>query len=181
MDRREFFVTTAASAGALGSSRGSDKSTTNGAGGRRTEAVLTRAQTRLRVRDWGQGRAIVLLAGWGLPSDFWDALLVDVVARGRRCVAYDRRGHGRSDEPGDGYDYDALADDLAVVLDTLNLGEITIVGHSMAAGEIVRYETRHGAGRIAHAVLVAPVTPGLARSSGNPNGVPLEMLAAARQ
>jgi pimeloyl-ACP methyl ester carboxylesterase len=94
------------------------------------------------------------------------------LSSGARCIAYDRRGHGRSSQPGHGYDYDTLADDLAAVIERLDLKDAVLVGHSMGAGEIVRYLTRHGAGRVSRIVLVAPVTPFLLQTADNPNGVP---------
>lgn len=107
-------------------------------------------------RDWGPGRPVVFLSGWALSSDCWGYRMLPLSERGFRAIAYDRRGHGRSDDPGRGYDYDTLADDLAAVLDGLDLTDVTLVAHSMAGGEAVRYLTRHGAkGRVARVLFLA--------------------------
>jgi non-heme chloroperoxidase len=123
--------------------------------------------------DWGErgGRPVVLVHAWGLSSDMWDHQLPDLVEAGRRGVVYDRRGHGRSDRPGGGYDLDTLADDLAAVLDHLDLTNVVLVGHSMGACEVVRYITRHGSTRVTGLVLSAPTLPALLRTEDNPNGV----------
>src|SRR5262245_52348932 len=117
--------------------------------------VRTRDGERLFYRDWGTGTPIVFVAAWALPSGMWDYQMTALAGEGFRCVAYDRRGHGRSSQPGAGYDYDTLADDLAAVLDALDLRGVTLVGMSMAGGELTRYLTRHGSRRIARVVYVA--------------------------
>ena len=128
---------------------------------------------RLFFKDWGSGAPIVFLAAWALPSDMWDYQMAPLSEEGFRTVAYDRRGHGRSSRPGGGYDYDTLADDLAAVLNALDLHEVTLVGMSMAGGEIVRYLTRHGARRIARVVFVGTnATPFLLQTPDNPHGIP---------
>jgi pimeloyl-ACP methyl ester carboxylesterase len=127
--------------------------------------------TRLFFRDWGAGDPVVFVHGWGLHSDMWEYQLPALVDRGLRCVAYDRRGHGRSDQPGDGYDFDTLADDLAAVLEHLDLRDVTLVSHSMGSGEVARYLTRHGADRVARVALVSPTLPYLRRDDSNPDGV----------
>ena len=137
--------------------------------------IRTRDGTTLFYKDWGSGRPVVFLHAWALPSDMWDYQMVPLSEQGLRCVAYDRRGHGRSSVPAGGYDYDTLADDLAAVLDRLDLKEVTLVGYSMASGEMVRYITRHGAARIARLAFIAPAaTPFLTRTADNPNGIPAE-------
>lgn len=147
----------------------------------RTHVVATDG-TRLFLRDWGAGRPIVFLAGWTLNSDMWAYQMAPLSEAGFRCIAYDRRGHGKSDDPGRGYDYDTLADDLAVVLDALDLRDVVLVAHSMAGGEAARYLSRHGkAGRVAKVLFLAPALPCLARKADNPNGVPMEMLEMGRQ
>jgi non-heme chloroperoxidase len=127
--------------------------------------------TDLFFRDWGSGDPIVFVHGWGLNSDMWEYQLPDMVDRGFRCVAYDRRGCGRSDQPGDGYDFDTLADDLAAVIDGLDLRDVTLVSHSMGSGEVARYLTRHGADRVARVALISPTLPYLRRDKTNPDGV----------
>ncbi len=137
---------------------------------------------RLFFRDWGTGVPIMFLAAWALPSDMWAYQMVPLCEQGMRCVAFDRRGHGRSSDSGRGFDYDTLADDLATILDTLDLRDVTLVGMSMASGEMVRYLTRHGAKRIARLVFVAPsATPFPTRTPDNPGGIPAERFDAFRQ
>jgi non-heme chloroperoxidase len=127
--------------------------------------------TALFYRDWGTGKPIVFVAGAGVPSGMWAYQMVPLVQAGFRCVAFDRRGHGRSSDPGRGYDFDTLSDDLAAVIETLDLREVTLVGHSMGCGEIVRYLTRHGSARVARVALIAPTTPFLLKTEDNPRGV----------
>ncbi len=134
----------------------------------------------LFVRDWGEGRPVVFLAGWTLTSDTWGYVMQPLARQGFRTIAYDRRGHGASADPGRGYDFDALADDLKSVLDRLDLREVTLVAHSMGGGEALRYFARHGAGPVSRLVLVAPATPCIIRKADNPMGVPAEMLDANR-
>lgn len=136
-----------------------------------TPFIETRDRTRLFYRNWGKGKPVVFISGWALNSDAWQYQMIHLAEQGLRCIAYDRRGHGRSSDPGQGYDYDTLADDLATLLNELDLREVTLVGHSMGGGEIVRYLSRHGAARIARAVLLAPVTPFLLKTADNPEGV----------
>lgn len=130
---------------------------------RRVE-VETRDGVRLFHRETGDGAPIVFLASWALPSDLWNYQTIALADQGFRCVSYDRRGHGRSDDPGRGFDFDTLADDLAAVLEALDLQNVTLVGHSMAAGELTRYMTRHRGARVAKLFYLAPAaTPGLAQ------------------
>jgi non-heme chloroperoxidase len=109
--------------------------------------------------DWGTGKPVVFTHAWGLNADIWEYQLVELVDQGLRCVAYDRRGHGRSSDPGRGYDYDRLADDLAAVIDQLDLRDVTLVAYSMGNGEAVRYLRRHGSGRVARVVMLSTVPP----------------------
>lgn len=132
------------------------------------------------VRDWGQGRPIVFLAGWTLTSDTWGYVMAPLAAQGFRTVAYDRRGHGRSTDPGGGYDFDTLADDLDGLLETRDLEDAVLVAHSMGGGEAIRWFARHGGRRVGRLVLVAPATPCIMRRPDNPQGVPVEMLDANR-
>jgi non-heme chloroperoxidase len=135
----------------------------------------------LFYRDWGEGEPVVFCAAWALSSIAWQYQMISVVDSGRRAVAYDRRGHGCSDDPGRGYDYDTLADDLACLLEHLDLRGVTLVAHSMGSGEAVRYLTRHGAGRIARLVLLAPTTPFVLKTPDNANGVDAELFAQFRE
>jgi non-heme chloroperoxidase len=109
--------------------------------------------------DWGTGKPVLFTHAWGLNADIWEYQLVELVDQGLRCVAYDRRGHGRSSDPGRGYDYDRLADDLAAVINQLDLTDVTLVAHSMGNGEAVRYLRRHGGARIARLVMLSTIPP----------------------
>jgi pimeloyl-ACP methyl ester carboxylesterase len=115
--------------------------------------------TKLFHRDWGEGTPIVFCHPWALNADIWEYQLTELSEQGLRCIAYDRRGHGRSEDPGRGYDYDTLAADLATLMEQLDLRDVTLVGYSMGSGEIARYLSRHGTGRVARVVLVSPVAP----------------------
>src|SRR5215469_15713142 len=106
--------------------------------------IETRDKTRIHFRDWGAGRPIVFAAPWGLCSDWWDIPVISLSEQGDwRCISFDRRGHGRSDDPCRGYDFDTLADDIAAVLDGLDLQNVVLVGHSLGGAEVVRYLTRY--------------------------------------
>jgi non-heme chloroperoxidase len=148
------------------------------AGGRRATYTVAKDGTRLYVQDWGDGRPVLFVSAWALNSDFWGAHVMAMAKAGFRTIAYDRRGHGRSDAPSHGYDSDTLADDLAAIIESRDLRDIVLVAHSMGAGEAARYLTRHGAGRVAKLILVAPTTPYLVRTADNPDAVPEEMLDA---
>jgi non-heme chloroperoxidase len=137
-------------------------------------------KTRIHFRDWGEGRPIVFVAPWGLCSDWWDIPVISLSERGGwRCVSFDRRGHGRSDDPCRGYDFDTLADDIASVLDGLDLQNVVLVGHSLGGAEVVRYLTRHRSQRVTRAVLIAPTTPFRMKTDDNPNGRPREVIQKA--
>jgi non-heme chloroperoxidase len=136
-------------------------------------------RTRLFYIDWGSGRPVVFSHAWGLNSDMWNYQLPAFIASGLRCVAFDRRGHGRSDRPGRGYDYDTFADDLAALIEQLDLRDVTLVGHSAGCGEVARYLARHGDGRVERVVMLAPVTPLLAKTEDNPEGLDPSTLAAS--
>jgi len=142
--------------------------------------IAAKDGTALYYKDWGSGTNVVFLSSWGMNSDMWQYQMTPMVSHGFRCLAYDRRGHGRSAQPAHGYDYDTLADDLGALIEQLDLHEVTLVGHSMAGGEIVRYLSRLGAGRISRIVLVAPATPFLLKTPDNPDGVPKEVFDQVR-
>ncbi|MRX49103.1 alpha/beta fold hydrolase [Paracoccus sp. S-4012] len=126
--------------------------------------------TSLYVKDWGQGRPVVLIHGWPLSSDAWEYQAVPLAEAGYRVVAYDRRGFGRSDQPWTGYDYDTLADDLATVMRELGLSDATLAGFSMGGGEVARYMSRHEGRGVRQAIFVSSVAPGLLKSEANPHG-----------
>lgn len=113
----------------------------------------------LFYRDWGEGKPVVFVAGWSLPSDQWNYQMLALLEQGMRVIAFDRRGHGRSSDPGRGYTLDTLADDLSAVLEALDLHEVTLVAHSMGCNEVVRYLSRHGSGRVEAAALLGTMTP----------------------
>ena len=144
--------------------------------------ITTRDGVSLYYKDWGprNGQPIVFSHGWPLSSDSWDSQLMFLADRGYRVVAHDRRGHGRSSQPWDGHDMDHYADDLATVVSTLQLSRAVHVGFSTGGGEVARYIGRHGTDRIAKAVLISAVTPGMVKSPDNPDGVPIEVFDAAR-
>ena len=125
----------------------------------------THDHVRLQYTDWGEGRPIILCHAWALSSDAWQYQVPDLVAAGRRCITYDRRGHGRSDRPGGGYDIDTLADDLAALVDHVGIEDADLVGHSLGCSEIVRFTTRHGFGRVGRVVFLAPIMPNLLAAS----------------
>jgi non-heme chloroperoxidase len=128
--------------------------------------------TKLFVQDWGSGRPLLFLAAWTFNSSIWGSYIAALNARGFRCIAPDRRGHGRSDMPATGYDIDTLADDLAAIIEQRDLRDVTLVTHSMGSIEAVNYFARHGSARIAKLVLLAPTTPFLVQTEDNRDGVP---------
>ncbi|MFF0014484.1 alpha/beta fold hydrolase [Streptomyces sp. NPDC005374] len=133
--------------------------------------ITTPDATNLHYTDWGAGRPVVLLATGVMSSRMWELQASHLAKRGLRCVSYDRRGCGRSDWPWDGYDYDTLADDLAAVLESRDLRDVTLVGCAVGAGEAVRYLARYGADRVSRLILVSPTTPFMMRSPDNPDGI----------
>ncbi|AKU92756.1 alpha/beta fold hydrolase [Vulgatibacter incomptus] len=137
--------------------------------------------TRIFYKDWGSGRPIVLSHGWPLSSDAWDAQIVFLLERGFRVVAHDRRGHGRSDQPSEGNDMDTWADDLAELVDELDLRDIVIVGHSTGGGEVTRYIGRHGTSRVARAVLLGAIPPLMLKTDANPGGLPMSAFDKIRE
>jgi non-heme chloroperoxidase len=132
---------------------------------------------QLYYKDWGpkNGPVVVFSHGWPLNSDSWDAQMQFLASKGYRVVAHDRRGHGRSSQPWDGNDMDHYADDLATVLNTLDLKKATLVGFSTGGGEVARYIGRHGTSRVSKAVLISAVPPFMLKTADNPNGVPKEV------
>ena len=136
--------------------------------------------TTIYYKDWGKGPAVTFSHGWPLNSDAWDGQMLFLVQRGYRCVAVDRRGHGRSSQPATGNDMNGYADDLAAVIETLDLKNATLIGHSTGGGEVARYVGRHGSRRVTAAVLVAAVPPIMVKSAANPEGLPMEVFDAIR-
>jgi non-heme chloroperoxidase len=129
------------------------------ASGPRPSFVETDDGASLFHVDWGAGKPVLFTHAWALNGDIWEYQLTELVDQGLRCIAYDRRGHGRSTDPGRGYDYDRLADDLAAVINQLDLSDVTLVGFSMGNGEALRYLQRHGSARIARLLMVSTIPP----------------------
>jgi len=128
----------------------------------------------LYYEDWGKGVPVVLIHGWPLSHEMWEHQLINLPAQGVRCIAYDRRGFGKSDKPWSGYDYDTLASDLNGLLTKLDITNATLVGFSMGGGEVARYLSRYGSDRVSKAILISSVTPLLLKGQKNPEGVPKE-------
>src|ERR1700722_9665697 len=137
--------------------------------------ITTKDGTEIYYKDWGTGQPIVFSHGWPLSADDWDTQMMFFLNRGYRVIAHDRRGHGRSSQPGDGHDMDHYADDLAAVTAHLDLKKAIHVGHSTCGGEGARYVARHGAGRGAEAVLFSSVPPLMVKPPANPGGLPKEV------
>ena len=133
--------------------------------------IKTQDGTNIFYREFGQGRPVILIHGWPLNGDMWEYQVPALVAGGNRVITYDRRGFGQSDQPWTGYDYDTFADDLAALIDGLDLRDVSRVGFSMGGGEIARYIGRHGTARLSRAVLVSAVTPYMLKTADNPDGV----------
>ncbi|HEX8669603.1 MAG TPA: alpha/beta hydrolase, partial [Allosphingosinicella sp.] len=142
--------------------------------------LTTRDGTRIYYNDWGQGQPIVFSHGWPLTADAWDAQMLFFSGRGFRAVAHDRRGHGRSDQPGFGNDMDTYADDRAELIEALDLRDVVLIGHSTGGGEVARYVGRHGTSRLAKAVLIDAITPQMVKTPTNPAGAPIEVFEQIR-
>src|SRR5579872_4365163 len=134
----------------------------------------------LFFKDWGTGKPVLFVHSWAVNADLWQYQMIHLAEQGFRCLAYDRRGHGRSSDPGRGYNIDRLAGDLATVMERFELRDCTLVGHSLGCGEIVRYLTRHGASRVARIVLVAPTLPFGLKTADNPDGLDQNVVKAVR-
>ncbi len=147
---------------------------------RRTSFIVGSDGTEIFCRSWGIGRPIVFLHSWALNSEMWGYQMMPLVRAGFRCIAFDRRGHGRSGDSGGGYDFDTLADDLAAVLDSLDLRDATLVAHSMGSGEVIRYLTRHGSRRVTRIALLAPTGPFPLKTADNPDGIERAAFATMR-
>jgi pimeloyl-ACP methyl ester carboxylesterase len=144
----------------------------------RSPYVTAKDGTKLFVQDWGNGKPVLLLTAWTFDASTWGSQIAALDAKGFRCVAPDRRGHGRSEMPSSGYDLDTLTDDVAAVIEARDLRDVTLVGFSMGTVEAVNYLARYGSDRIARLVLVAPTTPYLVKTEDNPDAVPKAMIEA---
>ncbi|MEL1266332.1 alpha/beta hydrolase [Pseudoxanthomonas putridarboris] len=145
--------------------------------------ITTPDGVQLYYKDWGprNGPVVTFSHGWPLNSDSWESQMIFLASQGYRVVAHDRRGHGRSSQPWDGNDMDHYADDLAAVIDALDLKDVTLVGFSTGGGEVARYIGRHGTGRVKKAVLVSAVPPLMLKTESNPGGLPLEVFDGLRK
>ncbi len=157
---------------------------TNGANRKKGELnmsfITTKDGTQIYYKDWGEGPAITFSHGWPLNADAWDGQMLFLAQHGYRVIAHDRRGHGRSSQPSAGNDMNGYADDLAAVIEALDLRDVTVVGHSTGGGEVARYIGRHGTDRVAAAVLVSAVPPLMLKTASNPEGLPIEVFDKLR-
>lgn len=142
--------------------------------------IKTKDGTEIYYKDWGEGPVVTFSHGWPLNSDAWEGQMLFLVQNGFRVIAHDRRGHGRSSKASKNNDMDGYADDLAAVMEALDLRNATLVGHSTGGGEVVRYIGRHGTGRVAKAVLIAAVPPIMLKTEANPEGLPMEVFDQIR-
>ena len=142
--------------------------------------ITTKDGTEIYYKDWGDGPAVTFSHGWPLNSDAWDGQMMFLVQKGFRVIAHDRRGHGRSSQASTGNDMNGYAEDLAAVIEALDLYDATLVGHSTGGGEVARYIGRHGTTRVAKAVLIAAVPPIMLKTAANPEGLPIEVFDKMR-
>ncbi len=149
-------------------------------GARPMTMIATKDGTKIYYKDWGTGPVITFSHGWPLSADAWDAQMLFLADHGFRVIAHDRRGHGRSDQSWAGNDMNTYADDLATLLDALDVRGVTMVGHSTGGGEVARYIGRHGTARVSKAVLISAVPPYLAQSPTNPEGAPMSVFDGLR-
>ena len=146
----------------------------------RSSYITANDGTQIYYKDWGAGPAVVFSHGWPLDADAWDDQLMFLGSRGYRTIAHDRRGHGRSGQPWNGNNMDTYADDLAALIEQLDLNDVTLVGHSTGGGEVTRYIGRHGTGRVARLVLISAIPPLMLKTDANPEGTPMEAFDGLR-
>lgn len=142
--------------------------------------ITTKDGTEIYYKDWGSGQPVVFSHGWPLTADSWEAQMFFLVSKGYRCIAHDRRGHGRSSQPSEGNEMNTYADDLATLIEHLDLQKAVLIGFSTGGGEVARYIGRHGAQRITKAVLVSAVPPLMLQTDANPGGLPKEVFDGFR-
>jgi non-heme chloroperoxidase len=149
---------------------------------RRTMSTFTTKDgTQIYYKDWGSGPVVSFSHGWPLSSDAWESQMFHLASNGFRCIAHDRRGHGRSSQPWDGNDMNTYADDLSELFAALDVKNVTMIGHSTGGGEVARYIGRHGSKRVAKAVLMGAVTPIMLKSPNNPQGLPMDVFDGFRK
>jgi non-heme chloroperoxidase len=146
----------------------------------RVSTITTGDATRIFFKDWGEGLPVVFSHGWPLNADAWDDQMIFMASRGFRCIAFDRRGHGRSSQPWDGNNYDTFAADLSALIGALDLKGAVLVGHSAGAGDIARYIGCNGTGRVSGVVLVSAIPPLMLKTPANPGGLPIEVFDGIR-
>ncbi|WP_436015028.1 alpha/beta fold hydrolase [Rhizobium sp. LjRoot254] len=182
--RRDFLLGTLAASAAAGMP--ATASTQPLASSPATEGIRTMSSitmkdgTQIYYKDWGSGPVVTFSHGWPLNADAWDGQLLFLAQNGYRVIAHDRRGHGRSSQPSTGNDMNGYADDLATLIEALDLKGITMVGHSTGGGEVARYIGRHGTSRVAKAVLIGAVPPIMVKTPANPEGLPIEVFDGLR-
>lgn len=142
--------------------------------------ITTKDGTTIYYKDWGKGQTVILSHGWPLTADSWESQMIFLVSKGYRCIAHDRRGHGRSSQPSEGNEMDTYADDLAELLDHLDVKDAIIFGFSTGGGEVARYIGRHGTSRLAKAGLISAVPPLMVKTEKTPAGVPIEVFDGFR-
>lgn len=142
--------------------------------------ITTKDGTEIYYKDWGIGQPVVFSHGWPLSADSWESQMLFLVANGFRCIAHDRRGHGRSSQPGTGNEMDTYADDLAALIELLDLNNAVLLGFSTGGGEVARYIGRHGTGRIGKAGLISSVPPLMLKTQANPGGLPIDVFDGIR-
>jgi non-heme chloroperoxidase len=163
-----------------GTERHVSSAATSGADNRRSGRLTTRDGTDIYFNDWGAGRPIVFSHGWPLNADAFEDQMFFLASHGYRCIAHDRRGHGRSSQPWQGNDMDTYAEDLSELIEKLDLRNVVLVGHSSGGGEVARYLGRHGTGRVRKAVLISAIPPVMLKSEANPGGTPLDAFDKTR-